>query len=319
MLVSLMAVTATADDSKSAQAQSLFEQGEKAEEAGDCAAAAKKFEAAAELVETSQLRLRAGRCQEKVGQLVNAERNIQRGLLLAKDDAVLRKVGQELEQKLKGRISTFVFQIEPTPHPEGMTVAIDGESVSLDKPFRVDPGRHRVEAKAPSHDDVVQVVNVGEGATEIVKLRMVGAAVASTTPEVETNTRYGALPWIVLGIGAGSLGASIGLGVAYSGAKSDYLDESLAIDAGCTLVDGEISCPEQLENASTPPLEELRSRADTANLLLGLTVGASVLTAGLVVTGAVLAASNEELPATAAWVAPWVSPDSAGLSVSGSF
>ena len=315
-----MAVTATADDSKSAQAQSLFEQGERAEEAGDCAAAAKKFEAAAELVETSQLRLRAGRCQEKVGQLVNAERNIQRGLLLAKDDAVLRKVGQELEQKLKGRISTLVFQIEPTPHPDGMTVAIDGESVSLDKPFRVDPGRHRVEAKARSFDDVTQVVNVGEGATEIVKLRMVGAVVTTTTtPEVETSTRYGALPWIVLGLGAGSLGASIGLGVAYSGAKADYLDESLAIDAGCTLVDGEISCPGRLENASTPPLEELRSRANTANLLLGLTVGASVLTAGLVVTGAVLAASNEELPANAAWVAPWISADSAGLLVSGGF
>ena len=115
------------------------------------------------------------------------------------------------------------------------------------------------------------------------------------------------------------MGASIGLGVAYSGAKSDYLDESLAIDAGCTLVDGEISCPAQLENASTAPLEELRSRANTANLLLGLTVGASVLTAGLVVTGAVLAASNEELPATAAWVAPWISADSAGLLVSGGF
>jgi hypothetical protein len=314
--VLLGASPALAQDAK-AQAQQLFEAGEKAEDKGDCAEAAEKFERAAEYVETPQLRLRAGRCQERIGKLARAEKNILRGIELAKDDATLRKYGEELVAKLKGRIPTLVFQIEPTPPPEGLTISIDGAPALVDKPNRIDPGRHRIEASASGFDDSVQIVNLAEGVTEIVKVKLTPATARPPEEEPEgpsRPTKYGPLPWILLGGGAATLGGAIGSGVAFGNARSEY--DALADSTGCRQPDGSILCPPKLEN--TPEVEPLESAAADANLFLGLTVTFSVLSAGLVAAGIGLAVTNEELPVEAT-LAPWIGPGVGGASLVGSF
>jgi hypothetical protein len=308
-----------AQDSKT-EAQKLFEAGEKAEDAGDCAEAADKFERAAEIVETPQLRLRAGRCQERIGKLARAERNILRGIELAKDDAALKKYGDELMAKLKGRIPTLVFQIEPSPPPEDLSIMIDGIPGLVDKPNRIDPGRHRIEARARGFEESIQVVSVAEGVTDVVKIKLSPATARppGETPdppeEPSKPTKYGPIPWILLGGGAAALGGAIGSGVAFSGARSKYDD--LVDTTGCRLPDGGVLCPPELQG--TDAVEPLESAASEANLFLGLTVAFSALGAGLITTGIVLAANNEELPVEATLV-PWLGPGIGGASLLGSF
>jgi hypothetical protein len=312
----LGASPALAQDVKT-QAKLLFEAGEKAEDAGDCAEAAAKFEQAAEFVETPQLRLRAGRCQERIGQLARAEKNILRGIALAKDDATLKKYGEELAAKLKGRIPTVVFQVDPFPPPEGLVITIGGAPALIEKPNRIDPGRHRIEARANGFDEHVQVVSVAEGATDIIKIKLIPATVRPPTgPEEPPSrpTKYGPLPWILLGGGAAALGGAIGSGVAFGNARSKY--DELAASTGCLQPDGAILCPPELEG--TAEVEPLESAAADANLFLGLTVSFSVLAGGLLATGIGLAATNEELPVEAT-VVPWIGPGVGGASLLGSF
>lgn len=312
----LGAYPALAQDAKT-RAQQLFEAGEKAEDKGDCAEAAEKFERAAEYVETPQLRLRAGRCQERTGQLARAEKNILRGIELAKNDPALRKYGEELAAKLKGRVPTLVFQIEPTPSPEDLMILIGGTRALIDKPNQVDPGRHRIEARASGFDDSIQIVTLAEGVTEIVKVKLTPATVRPPVEEPEGPSRpakYGPLPWILLGGGAATLGGAIGSGVAFGNARSEY--DALVDSTGCRGPDGSVLCPPELEN--TPEVEPLESAAADANLFLGLTVTFSVLSAGLVAAGIGLAVTNEELPVEAI-VAPWIGPGVGGASLVSSF
>ncbi len=310
---------ALAQDAKT-QAQQLFEAGETAEDKGDCAEAAEKFERAAEYVETPQLRLRAGRCQERIGKLARAERNILRGIELAKDDATLKKYGEELAAKLKGRIPTLVFQIEPSPSPDDLTITIDGAPALVEKPNRIDPGRHRIEARAGGFEDSIQVVNVAEGVTDVVKIKLIpgtstpGGNEPEEPEEPSRPTKFGPLPWILLGGGAATLGAAIGSGVAFGSARSRY--DELAASTGCLQPDGQVLCPPEFEG--TTVVEPLESAAAEANLFLGLTISFSALTAGLVAAGIGLAVTNEELPVEAT-VVPWIGPGVGGASLLGSF
>lgn len=304
---------------RAAAAKDLFDEGARLEEAGQFEEAGARFEEAANLVETPQIRLRAGRCQERAGQLIKAEKNIKRGIALATDDENLMKVGLELEAKIKGRIPTMVFQIEPTPHPPGLTVRVDGEDVLVTSPLRVDPRSHRVTAAAKGYLTYDQQVSVPEGETEIVTIRMVVGEDATNKPdEPSRETTYGPLPWILIGSGGGALAVSIGMGAGSASAKSDYLDA--APGAGCSVSDGVVTCKPGTE--TDPEVVELQSKADLSNGLVAGAVVFGVLAAGALGTGIALAVMNEELPPTVGF-APWFDPfsddGSAGVSVVGTF
>ncbi len=294
---------------RAAAAKDLFDEGARLEEAERFEDAGAKFEAAADLIETPQLRLRAGRCQERAGLLLKADKNIKRGIALANEDEALKKVGLELESKLKGRIPTLVFQIEPTPHPEGLTVTVDGEQVSVSAPLRVDPKPHRVVAAAKGYQTSTQEVRLKEGVTVIVNIRMVGEDGVKPDPE----TTYGILPWILLGSGSALFGASVGIGV-YSGiTKSDYVDS--APGAGCAVSDGVVTCPPGSEE--DPNVVELQGKAELSNGLLAGAVVVGVVAAGALGTGIALAITNEDVPPTVGF-APWFSPFDAETSVGAS-
>lgn len=291
-------------------AKDLFDEGARLEDEGKFEEAGAKFQEAANLIETPQLRLRAGRCQERAGLLLEAEKNIQRGIELADTDEELRRVGEELATKLKGRIPTLVFQVEPTPHPPGFTVSLDGETVSVVEPLRVNPRAHKLSAAAKGYLTWRQEVTPKEGATEIVAIRMVVGDDTAVPEKPAAETTYGALPWVLLGAGGGVLAASIGLGVGNAVTKSAYLDAAPA--AGCSVIDGDVQCPREFEANPPAAVVDLQAQGDLANGLLAGAIVLGVVAGGAIGGGIALAMLNEEVPPSVG-IIPWFSPFDHGV------
>ena len=139
-----------------AQARQLATDGVKAFDGGDWARAVSYFEAAEKLFHAPTHLLYIARGQAKLGKLVAARdnyRKIESEPLGPSASPAFKKAqldAQEERQQLEQRIPTLVVRVEPRD-VEGLEVLIDGKVIEGSElgGALVDPGRHRVEARAP--------------------------------------------------------------------------------------------------------------------------------------------------------------------------
>jgi len=296
-----------------ARAQRLYDEGDRAELASDWSTALAKFEEALTIVETAQLRLRAGRCQEKLGKPLAALQSYQRATLLAKDDPDLLALAQPLVAAATVHVPKIVLRL-PNPAPAGLTVRIDGKAVANPGvPQPVETGKHEIEASADGFTPFQRSVHMAEGATEEVVLTL--AIVATVLPPPATP-RWGVLPWIFIGGGGATLAASIGLGYASFDAKRRAYDE-LGPAVGCP---GGV-CSFAVEDVpDSDAYREFESEINRANAFLGASISLGVLAAGLGATGIAFVMTNEsESAAPTATALPVVTPDGAHVILVGSF
>ena len=86
--------------------------------------------------------------------------------------------------------------------------------------------------------------------------------------------------------------------------------------AECSIAIYQITC-EGAEGA--PKFEDIEQLKVEQNVMLGLSVGATIITAGLITTAITLLGTSEDGSTATAVAVPWTSPDGGGLMVLGQF
>jgi hypothetical protein len=298
-----------------AAAEALFNDARRRVEAGDYAGGCPKFADSMALYPTTSTALNLARCHEHAGELAAAWDAYHAALAHNGEtrDARRRKGLEALARDglaaLEPRLPRLRVVVEDGP--PGLAVTRDGQPVpvsALGESVPVDPGAHRIEATAPGHRPLRRTVDLREGETESVALKL--APIRADEPDAKRGKRRGpgvpAWAWATGGVGLGLMGASVYF----------LVDNRAAIDdlkTHCRDVPGGTYCDPDYDFAA----DNARKNRD-----LGLFIGLG--SAGLV---AVTVAIVEIARSTAAkrrserrpTASPWFAPGAGGLGVAGRF
>jgi hypothetical protein len=196
------------------------------------------------------------------------------------------------------------------------TVYVDGVLVATNidgRPVEVDPGSHTVKFSSSGKDEVVTVV-IGSGEKgRVVQARFGSPATSrsstSTTASRDTPKPRG--PRTTHPKGSLALTITGGVVALAGGAFAFY--GRTRMPSQCALSTNECAAP-----PGDPVFDKAKSAAGTINLgLAAASVGAVALTGGLVWYFA--GAKTEKESPTRQAIAPWVSGDGGGVSVTGRF
>ncbi|MBI4702541.1 MAG: hypothetical protein HY744_15585 [Deltaproteobacteria bacterium] len=283
-------------------------------QAGDYARAIERLRAAEQIVHAPTHVLYLARALAKLGKLAEAREQYRRVAdeVLAKDGpAAFRQAQAEARQELAAlaaRIPAVRIAVQcPAAAASAGSVDIDGKPVGaaeLAGPIQLDPGEHRIRARAPRCGALERTVQLREGGAQQVVSMTLGPA--DGEPPAAPGQAPGGLPLPVPALallGAGIVGVGVGT-----------VAGVLAIDKASELKD---RCP---SNPCPPENEDL---ADSATALahvstVGFAVGIAAAGAGvlwwLFAPGA--SPAGPDPAAAGAAVRPWIGVGEAGLRAS---
>jgi hypothetical protein len=214
----------TAEDSKRADA--LFEEGTKWMDQGDYARACPALQQSLAIDPAAGTALALARCHEKAGRIAtawtayrDAEARARATNQTARADAA-RDQAAALAPRLPRVVVTAGAQVASLP---GLVVEIDGLAIaptSLGTQIPVDPGEHRVEARATGKAVAKRVVRVAEGESQSIAFSSLDDAALSSeptstsTPPAVAGDEGGLGPMTIAGIVVGGVGVA---GLAFGG------------------------------------------------------------------------------------------------------
>lgn len=325
------------DDQTRAAARLIGEEGLTLFDQGKYVDALDRFERADDLIKAPTLGLMAARSLEKLGRLVEASDRYQQvsGMKVGADASEAFKQAQTAAAKeregLVPRIPNVDVSVEGPGAEQVTALMLDGRRVPPEKTgsarpisakIPVDPGDHRLEAKAPS-GEAFERFTVSEGATERVVLTLTGSANKSLLPPDKGGAEQAS------GQGGADSGSSmpperkgktqqtlgwVSLGVGAAGVAVGVITGSIAADKHAGFTD-----PPCDDDAKTCP-PSFQDDIDSYNTLRPVSsVGFIVGGIGLA-TGAVLlltlprgGARYSTSASSSVTVTPFVGPASAGL------
>jgi len=135
-----------------ARARALFFEGVAAEDAKDFARAAARYEEARRIVASPQILFNLASCQERLGRLVEARRLFEEARDAAegaggRGGAEVAAEARQRRDGLDARMPRIVVRLRESA--AGATVLLDGQAIDpAASPHRVDPGAHRIVARA---------------------------------------------------------------------------------------------------------------------------------------------------------------------------
>jgi hypothetical protein len=257
-------------------AESLFADARRLMHAGEYERACEKLEASRALEPALGATLNLADCYEKIGRTASAwaEFKVAAGEAQRVGDATRKATALERASALEPRLSRLWLQAaDPS-----ITVLRNGELVKagiLGNAIPVDPGTHRLEAKAPGKAAWTTSVDVaGEGATVEIRIPPL-ADLAPAAPidapmdapvASESGGARSALTWVSAGIGLAGIATGVTFGLLASSSWSK-------VESRCR--DGFDDCPEGVGHA-----EDAGTRADVATVAFivgGVGLGASLI------------------------------------------
>ena len=184
------ALSARADPTPSelAAARELFARAEKDEDAGRWAEALDKVRRASSVKMTAGLRFHIALCEEKLGQLVAALADYTAADQAARQDNnkdVMDAVAEPL-RTLRARVPTLTLDV---PTADGAAVSLDGKPVPaglFGVAMPVEPGSHRIEARAHGKRPVSSEVTLKERDAQTTSIKWVDL------PKLPAETETGA-------------------------------------------------------------------------------------------------------------------------------
>ena len=192
--LTLLVVTSLAQAQPSAAqketARSLMAEARELRERGDLQAALTRFSAADSLMGVPTTGFEMAATQADLGKLVEARETLRRVLALPQspDDPEpfqeARSKARALDQRLQGRIGALHFVVTGVGASESLAVTVDAETIpvaALGLPFRVNPGRHVVIARAGGRE-VKSEIDALESRTVKVELALAAARSADVPP-----------------------------------------------------------------------------------------------------------------------------------------
>ncbi|WP_394828546.1 hypothetical protein [Pendulispora albinea] len=314
-----------------AQARELGERGYSALDRGDWTAAQDLFRRAEALYHAPTLLFGLAHAEVRLGHFVEATEHYQRMILEGPPpgaSAVMRKAIEEAKRAIEGvkkrraRITVTVrFEgARPRdPATDALSVTLDDAKLANDalgSERHVNPGSHRIEARAPGYTDAIQSVSLAEGEHTAVALTLEPAPVppASPTPhgaslgrnsgavvDASQGSAGRTLAYVALGVSGAALATSAIFGVVALRAKGSVSDSPCA--AG------------PCEDGALDAYRDDRARYYTAGAVS--TAGFAVFAAAGIAGGVLLltAPSATARPAmgTTGSIAPYVGAGNAGV------
>jgi hypothetical protein len=215
------------------------------------------FREADDLFHTLPLVLYMARCQDKRGQLLEAralyERVFREPAITAEPEPIVkaRQAAMAEVGPLKLRIPTLAIDVRGPP-PDQITLFVDGAVWPVGEPRELDPGSHEVEAITRSGARTGRTLDVPEGRTMSILLRLGLFAPASRTTTLEVPSdpqRRPAAAAAAFGVGASALGIGAVTGFVVLG-RSGILRQRC--EAGCSpLARAELNETRALGHVST--------------------------------------------------------------------
>ena len=312
--------SAQVDDKEAAQ--------EKLDEAKRLMNEGKYQEACARLEESRKLvagmatQFRLAECYEELGRLASAWSNFVEvaDAAQAADLSDRERVARERAAALKPKLSYLAIQVpDSVAATPGLVIGRNGiviERAQWGVVTPVDPGEHRIIARAPGKAPWFTEVQVeGEGTKVVVSLTMLADAQVPSTPAVPTissEPRAGGPSPILLGVGYGATALGVVGGAAFtvlSNSKAaDAEDETTALK----MVRGEQPC-----RVSRPECDSIltltQDQGVFANAAVWSFIGAGAL--GIATTVYAVAASSGSTSAGRLRVAPVIADRRTGIVI----
>ena len=215
------------------------------------------------------------------------------------------KHAQEEAQRLAARVPHLRVRLSIEPAPAGLAVAIDDApvlSAAFDLPLPLDPGEHRVTARAPGFQPFSQGVTLEEKEDATVAIALVADAPMPALPPPPPRVHVPLVPALVVATGAATVVGGVVLGALARRSRDDACDEG--------------SSPLHCHDAAG--LEHARRLADASTVVT--IAGGAVMLGGLVWYALDVRAQARSTSPSVGWRAtPLAGPGLAGLAVIGAF
>ena len=288
-----------------AAAREMFREAAQLAQQGKWEEARSLYERSYSLRPSTLTRYSLGLAQKETGRLVDAIESFRAFLRDPSDEATeqYRSAAEQTIRELEPRLASLVVNVPPAS--AAAIVTVDGglllpAAVGVSRP--VDPGRHRIEAKANGFQLFTAEVDLSEGGSGEVTI---------------------VLKPVAAGDGAGLLGTTVPPdATSEQGQKPRTLAWALAISGGALLAGGVtlgVVGVSKARNAETSD-DSNASSARTFALVGDITAGVGLVTAAIGTWRLLSPAGEESAPSRSRTaVRPWTGPGTAGLSFSGSF
>jgi hypothetical protein len=236
------AVSAEPTPSEKETARSLMDEGRELRDKNDLQSALKRFQSADLIMHVPTTSLEVARTQVALGLLVEARETLHGiGLMPASPSdprpfQVAREQASKLDDELRDRIGAFRFELHGLTTGVTATVSIDGQpipSVALELPFRVDPGRHMINARAGAME-ITREVESRERETVTVALgfeNTIAPPASQQEPEKQEPRGWPALAYV--GFGVGAAGVAVGSIAGILAISSKHATESKCTNDLC--------------------------------------------------------------------------------------
>jgi len=265
----LAAGSAAADPSANelATARRLFQEATALEQRSDWRGASSKLDAALAIKQTPGLHFHRAHCAEQLGELVLAARHYGRAEELIRAGAAAPDV-EELLTAARARVLSRVprLTLALPSDVRGATLEIDGNPVNdaPGTPVILDPGRHRIVARAPGRRDFEMEITLIEGQTQTLEVLLARPPEPEPTPVLAGPSKtaiegsgFGTRE-LVLVAEATFVVAGLGAGVGFSiarGSASNRIDQAQStIDANSG--DGSTGCSTTATQAACAELDD---------------------------------------------------------------
>jgi hypothetical protein len=270
----------TNDRSETSRADSLFREGRALFSAGRMSEACKKFEESQALDPSPGTLLNLGACHREQGDLLRSMADFRLAIELASThpDETRRAAWSEAAEKelqaLEPRIPTL--KVRSTTSGQ-ISVSLDG--ALLAEPFPpsgtlVNPGRHRVEARAPGRVPWGLDVRVVEAQVLEIVVPELSAAPSAATPSAAGAepgvSSQNVAPYVAFGISGALLGGGVVTGLLARSAESELEEQCTEPDPARS---GRVLCD--------PSLESTRDRARTLGVVTDVLWAGSLVSAGV--------------------------------------
>jgi hypothetical protein len=306
-----------------AQARELYNQGLALRDKGDLPGAVEKLRAANALASTPITGIELGRTYVSSGKLVEARETllaVGRLPVSPRETArssQARSEAAQLAEELRARIPTLVVKVTGVPI-ESVAVTIDGAAVpteALAAPRLVNPGSHELVATSTSGGSATTQIEVKEGETRTVELKIVFAGGSTAQPVAPASSEATSRVAVSADTGAPTRSSSVlpafmvgGFGLAAAGIVVGSVAGVMTLQKGSSVksaCDG-LTCPRSVDG-------DLSSGRTLGAVSTAAFVAAGV-GAAIGVTALILRPRQESAPESAVSVTPWVGLGSAGLS-----
>jgi tetratricopeptide (TPR) repeat protein len=271
------------------RADAAFEEGRELFDQGRFREACEKFELSMQLDPSPGTLLNLGNCYEPQGDLVRALALFEQAFADAQrsNDPRRKELWTDAARERIANLSRRVPQLSVRGVPADAQVAIDGTSQRPSGVLRINPGRHRIEVRAPGKQAFTQDFDIASGQRLAINVPALEAetgptaapppAPAEPPPPRDTSTAtYGPWPYVLGGTGAALLGTSLITGL-MANSKASKLERECGDDNNCD-----------------PSLQSTKNSAESLALATDVLWISGLIVAGAGVTLFILDANDDE-------------------------